>query len=66
VTLRYTVEWARAELERVGIDLVPEHRLMAARALAYAIRTDGGPAVPIAELMALVDDLLDTDGGGTR
>ena len=66
MTVRYTVEWARAELQRVGIDLVPEHRLMAARALAYAIRTDGGPPVPFAELMVLVDDLLDTDGGGTR
>jgi hypothetical protein len=39
---------------------------MAARALAYAIRRDSGPPVPLAELMVLVDDLLDTDAGGTR
>jgi hypothetical protein len=32
----------------------------------YAIRRDGGPPVSFAELRVLVDDLLDTDGGGTR
>ena len=46
--------------------MVPEHRLMAAWALAYAIRGDGGPRTPLAELMVLVDDLLDTDAGGTQ